>query len=60
MAAGYWDIITGLRERPDDATEAAKWITETGRAIGLLQSCVIPEILLTCGPYLTPLNPLGL
>ena len=36
MAAGYWDIITGLRERPDDATEAAKWITEAGKAIGLL------------------------
>jgi hypothetical protein len=24
MAAGYWDIITGLRERPDNVTEAAK------------------------------------
>src|SRR6266496_4584668 len=33
---------------------------QSREAIGILQSSVIPEILLTCGPYLTPLNPLGL
>ena len=60
MAGGYWDIITGTRERPGDATEAAKWNVEAGKAIGILQSCVIPGILLTCGPYFTPLDPLGL
>ena len=60
MAAGYWDIITGIRKCPDDVTKAAKWITEAGKAIRLLQSCIIPEILPTCSPYLTLLNLLGL
>ena len=36
MAAGYWDIITGIRERPNDATKAAKWIIEAGKAIRLI------------------------
>ena len=60
MAAGYWDIITGIRKCPDDATEAAKWTTEAGKAIGILQSSVITHILPTCSPYLTPLDPPGL
>src|SRR6266480_5825656 len=60
MAAGYWDIITGIRKCPDDATEAAKWTTEAGKAIGILQSSVITDILPTCAPYFTPLDPPGL
>ena len=60
MAAGYWDIITGIRKCPDDATEAAKWTTEAGKAIGILQSSVITDILPSCAPYFTPLDPPGL
>ena len=60
MAAGYQDIITGLRERPNNTTKATKQITKAGKAIRLLQLAIILEILPTCSPYLTPLNPLGL
>ena len=44
MGAGYWKIINGTKKKPDDATEAQKWEEDTGKAIGMLNSTVIPQI----------------
>jgi len=60
MGAGYWKIINGTRKKPDDATEAQKWEEDTGKAIGMLNSAVIPQIRKTFRSYMDPPNPTGL
>lgn len=44
MGAGYWKIINGTRKKPDDATEIQKWEEDAGKAMGMLNSAVIPQI----------------
>ena len=60
MGAGYWKIINGTKKKPDDATEAQKWEEDTGKAMGMLNSAVIPQIRKTFRSYMDPPDPTGL